>query len=186
MKSTPSPALRLPSSHFRLEPNSRRPLRDIGTVNNDKPSNDHDKSGDVYEKMQTRLSALYSSCVSLKDGSSLCLQRASQMCSRHWGYCHLCLTGLVCTKTPGFLFVKLRRESRTRYEDFCEDVQEKYVAFAQSDTEAPGEVLEIHMGLFQEETCCRTLIPVSDLALLLWPQPFFAGPHGDLCPRGQA
>src|SRR5438876_3849943 len=85
----------------------------------------------------------------------------------------LLLTGLVCTKTPGFLFVKLRRESRTRYEDFCEDVQEKYVAFGQSDTEAPGEVLEIHMGLFQEETCCRTLIPVSDLALLLLPQPFF-------------
>jgi hypothetical protein len=58
VKSTPSPALRLPSSRFRLEPNSRRPLRNIETVNNDKPSNDHDKSGDVHEKMQKRLSGI--------------------------------------------------------------------------------------------------------------------------------
>jgi len=29
--------------------------------------------------------------------------------------------GLVCTKTTGFLFVKIRRESRTRYEYFCEE-----------------------------------------------------------------
>src|SRR5437899_7762746 len=38
------------------------------------------------------------------------------------------LTRLVCTKTTGFLFVKIRRESRTRYEDFCEDELERYVA----------------------------------------------------------
>ncbi len=94
--------------------------------------------------------------------------------------------GLVCTKTTGFLFVKLRRESRRRYEDFCEEEQEKYVALGQSDTEAPGEVFESHMGLFQEKICCRTLSTVSELALLFWPQPFFAGPHGDLCPRGKA
>src|SRR5947208_12257954 len=40
----------------------------------------------------------------------------------------LLLTGQVCTKTTGFLFVKIRRESRTRYEDFCEDELERYVA----------------------------------------------------------
>ena len=95
-------------------------------------------------------------------------------------------TGQVCTKTSRFLFVKLRREARTRYEDFCEDEQEKYVACAQSDTEAPGEGFEIHVGLFPEERCCPPLATVSELALLLWPQPFFAGPHGDLCPRAQA
>jgi hypothetical protein len=95
-------------------------------------------------------------------------------------------TGRVCTKTAGFLFVFLRRESRTRYEDFSEEEQEKYVAFAQSDTEAPGEVFEIHMGLFPEERWCPALATVSDLALFLLPQPFFAGPHRDLCPRGQA
>jgi hypothetical protein len=43
-------------------------------------------------------------------------------------------------------------------------------------------ILPYHMGPFQEETWCRTLATVSALALLLWPQPFFAGPHGDLCP----
>src|SRR6266567_1335550 len=95
-------------------------------------------------------------------------------------------TGQVCTKTSRFLFVKLRREARTRYEDFCEDVQEKYVACGQSDTEAPGEGFEIHVGLFQEERWCPALTAVSELALLLWPQPFFAGPHRDLNPRAQA
>jgi hypothetical protein len=33
-----------------------RPLRNVRTVNNDKPSNDHDKNSDVHEKMQKRLS----------------------------------------------------------------------------------------------------------------------------------
>ncbi len=89
-------------------------------------------------------------------------------------------------KPPGFLFVKLRRESRIRYGDFGEDEQEKYVSFAQSDTEVPGEVFEVHMGLFQEETWCPPLATVSALALLFWPQPFLTGLHGDLCPRGQA
>ena len=107
--------------------------------------------------------------------------------SRQWGDAIVVVcTGQVCTKTSGFLFVKLRREARTRYEDFCEDEQEKYVACAQSDTEAPGEGFEIHVGLFPEERCCPPLATVSELALLLWPQPFFAGPHGDLCPRAQA
>jgi hypothetical protein len=42
------------------------------------------------------------------------------------------------------------------------------------------------MGLFQEERWCPPLTTVSELALLLWPQPFFAGPHGDLNPRAKA
>jgi hypothetical protein len=32
--------------------------------------------------------------------------------------------GLVCTKITGFLFVKIRRESKIRYEDFSEEAQE--------------------------------------------------------------
>jgi len=38
--------------------NRIRPLRNIGTVTNEKPSNEHDKSGDVHEKMQKRLSGV--------------------------------------------------------------------------------------------------------------------------------
>jgi hypothetical protein len=37
-------------------------------------------------------------------------------------------TGLVCTKITGFLFVKIRKEWRTIYEDFSEEKREKYVA----------------------------------------------------------
>ncbi len=48
------------------------------------------------------------------------------------------------------------------------------------------EVLQVHPGMFQKETCCRTMIGASELALLFLPKPFFAGPHRDLCPRGKA
>src|SRR2546426_562354 len=69
----------------------------------------------------------------------------------------LLLTGQVCTKTTGFLFVFLRRESRTRYEDFCEDERERYVADR-------GRAIQKRLGgaqrstpvCAQEETCCRT------------------------------
>ena len=49
-------------------------------------------------------------------------------------------TRIVCTKNTGFLFVKIRRETRTRYEDFCEEERERYVAFGDSETEPSGEV----------------------------------------------
>src|SRR5437879_2333688 len=85
------------------------------------------------------------------------------MRSRQWDAVMVVCTGRVCTKTVGFLFVKLRREARTRYEDFCEDEQEKYVACGQSDTEAPGEGFEIYVGLFPEERWCPSLATVSEL-----------------------
>ena len=70
-------------------------------------------------------------------------------------------------KTIGFLFVFLRRESRTRYEDFCEEERERYVADR-------GRAIQ------------KRLDGASALAFLLLPQPFFAGPHRNLCPRGKA
>src|SRR5436305_5842869 len=98
------------------------------------------------------------------------------------------LTRLVCTKTTGFLFVLLRRESRTRYEDFCEEEREGYVADR-------GRARQKRLGGAQRSTqvCARSarrvvvpLVGASELALLFLAQPFFAGPHRDLCPRDNA
>jgi hypothetical protein len=52
----------------------------------------------------------------------------------------LILTGLVCTKTVDFLFVKTRRLLRACHEDFCEEEWEKYVALGESDTATPVEL----------------------------------------------
>src|SRR6266571_1502028 len=96
--------------------------------------------------------------------------------------------GLVCTKSTGFLFVFLRRESRTRYEYFCEEELERYVADR-------GRAIQKRLGGAQRSTpvCARSarrvvvpLVGASELALLFLPQPFFAGPHRDLCPRDKA
>src|SRR6266852_68083 len=63
----------------------------------------------------------------------------------------LLLTGQVCTKTTGFLFVFLRRESKTRYEDFCEDELERYVADR-------GRAIQKRLGGAQRSTpvCARS------------------------------
>src|SRR5437667_10053007 len=83
----------------------------------------------------------------------------------------LLLTGQVCTKTTGFLFVFLRRESRTRYEDFCEDELERYVADR-------GRARQTRLG--GARSARRVVVPLvgaSERALLFLPPPSFAGPH---------
>src|SRR6266516_5476179 len=95
-------------------------------------------------------------------------------------------TGLVCTKTTGFLFVKIRRESRTRYEDFCEEERERYVASGgERKRSACGGPSGLHRRVSRRDVVSYP-VGVSELALLFSHQPFFAGPHGDLCPRGKA
>ena len=44
----------------------------------------------------------------------------------------------------------------------------------------------ILIGMVQEEKYWRILVSASELALLFSPQPFFVGPHRDLCTRGKA
>src|SRR5437870_10951021 len=67
------------------------------------------------------------------------------------------LTRLVCTKTTGFLFVLLRRESRTRYEDFCEEERERYVADrGRARQKRLGGAQRSTQVCTQEETCRRT------------------------------
>jgi len=52
------------------------------------------------------------------------------------------ITGLLCLKTVGFLFVKTRRSLWADHEDSCEEQREKYVAFfSGSDTEVLVELL---------------------------------------------
>jgi hypothetical protein len=49
-----------------------------------------------------------------------------------------------------------------------------------------GAQRSTHTGKVQEGTYCRTLAGASELAFRFLPQPFFAGPHRDLCTRGKA
>src|SRR5207247_3622871 len=92
----------------------------------------------------------------------------------------LLLTGQVCTKTTGFLFVFLRRESRTRYEDFCEDELERYV-------EDRGRAIQKRLGGEQRSTTvCASrarrvavpLVSTSELGLIVLSLPLLAGPDG--------
>jgi len=55
----------------------------------------------------------------------------------------LVFTGLAYTKTVDFLFVFSRRVLRTRHEDFCEEQQERYVVFGESDTAVSEEWLPV-------------------------------------------
>src|SRR2546421_12889228 len=89
------------------------------------------------------------------------------------------LTRLVCTKTTGFLFVKIRRESRTRYEYFCEEERERYVAFGKSDAEASVWCAEVHSYrhgarrdvLSYPGRCFRVGPALFASALFRWPTP---------------
>src|SRR6266487_5291709 len=92
------------------------------------------------------------------------------------------MIGLVCTKTPGFLFVKLRRESRTRYEDFCEDEQEKYVAFGQSETQAPGRCLRSTWVCFKQRRVVLPWPPFQRWPCSFGPSPFSLA-HTAICVR---
>src|SRR5205823_2667450 len=100
--------------------------------------------------------------------------------------CLLILTGLVCLKTVGFLFVKTRRLVRRYHEDFCEAREGEIRSFRRAIQECQWSYAEIHTGAFQEDTCCSALTCASERALLLFPQPFFGSPHGNLRTRGKA
>src|SRR6266567_3981780 len=88
----------------------------------------------------------------------------------------LLLTGQVCTKTTGFLFVFLRRESRTRYEDFCEDELERYIS-----------VWEVRRGPPRYVREARDVLSYPWSALQSWlcsfcPSPFSLA-HTAICAR---
>jgi hypothetical protein len=94
---------------------------------------------------------------------------------------------VLCPKNAKISFVKARRLWRIRHRDFCGEQRERHGDFGESDREVYVALIQVTLGVrLSRVLLLDTPACASEHLLIFFFQPFFGGPHRNLCTRGKA